>query len=522
MSIDRRTLLLSTGAWPWLNACQLKIGETLPPSRIVGAEAHAGHRLRGALPAASQSRKTRVLIVGSGASGAAAAYTLQKSGFTDFSLIDLAQTFGGNARSGGPSDARYPWGAHYLPQADEENRDLIDFLEHAGAMKNGVYNEDYLCHDREERIYYQGSWHEGLIPWASLKLQDRSEVEAFLKLVESIRGKRDAKNKHAFRIPLDESSRENEYIQLDQQTFADFIRGQGWHSPFLSWYLNYCCRDDYGTDWEETSAWAGLHYFAARSGDKDKVLTWPEGNHWLVKQLLVGSEDRFHGDELSCRLLSKGKGWSLETYKSATGLVTAWEADAVILAVPRFVAARLGVDLPFAKQQVSYAPWMVANCHARSLPTNAGPGPGLAWDNVPYGSASLGYVVANHQTIARYPGASTLTSYWPLTGGSSEYLRTMAGFRASGDWARLVLADFDLMHPGFRSEIEGIDIWLWGHGMIQPKPGYLWGQLRDAMNQPTAYPGLYLAHTDMSGISIFEEAFAQGVKAARGVLRQLG
>ncbi len=504
-----------------LNACHLNRSERLPSSRIVGAEAHAGHRLRGPLPAASQTRKTRVLIVGSGASGAAAAYTLRKNGFTDFLLVDLAQTFGGNARSGGKPDQLYPWGAHYLPQADEENHDLIDFLEQAGAMENGVYNEDYLCHDREERIYYQGTWHEGLIPWSSLKPQDRSDVDAFLKLVETIRVKRDAKNRQAFRIPLDESSMANEFLKLDQLTFADFIRGQGWHSPFLAWYLNYCCRDDYGTDWEETSAWAGLHYFAARSGEKDKVLTWPEGNHWLVKQLMAGSEDKFFGDELCSRLIAKGKGWSLDTYCGSTGRVTAWEADAVILSVPRFVASRLGVELPFAKDQVSYAPWMVANCHTNSLPENAGPGPGLAWDNVPFGSASLGYVVANHQTIARYPGASTLTSYWPLTGGSSEFLRTMAGLRTSEDWARLVLADFDLMHPGFRSKIENIDIWLWGHGMIQPKPGFLWGELRRAMNDSTSYSGLYLAHTDMSGISIFEEAFAQGVKAARGVLRQL-
>jgi hypothetical protein len=55
--------------------------------------------------------------------------------------------------------------------------------------------------------------------------------------------------------------------------------------------------------------------------------------------------------------------------------------------------------------------------------------------------------------------------------------------------------------------------------MIQPRPGYIWGQERARM-QAHPSPNLAFAHSDMSGISIFEEAFARGRSAAFHVLKE--
>ncbi len=68
---------------------------------------------------------------------------------------------------------------------------------------------------------------------------------------------------------------------LDQQPF---------HSQYLRWYVNYCMRDDFGTPAAQISAWTGIHYFAARKGHASNakpydVLTWPQGNGFLVEQL---------------------------------------------------------------------------------------------------------------------------------------------------------------------------------------------------------------------------------------------
>jgi hypothetical protein len=57
-------------------------------------------------------------------------------------------------------------------------------------------------------------------------------------------------------------------------------------SPHLLWYINYACRDDYGALAGDTSAWAGVHYFASREPDEKGPLTWPEGNGWITRRLL--------------------------------------------------------------------------------------------------------------------------------------------------------------------------------------------------------------------------------------------
>lgn len=53
--------------------------------------------------------------------------------------------------------------------------------------------------------------------------------------------------------------------------------------------------------------------------------------------------------------------------------------------------------------------------------------------------------------------------------------------------------------------------------MVAPTPGLLWGPGRAAAQQPVR-SRIFFAHTDFSGISIFEEAFYQGIRAAREIV----
>jgi hypothetical protein len=73
------------------------------------------------------------------------------------------------------------------------------------------------------------------------------------------------------------------------------------------------------------------------------------------------------------------------------------------------------------------------------------------------------------------------------------------------------------MHPDLPALLTGMDVWVWGHGMVAPTPGYVWGSARQRLLQPLA-PGLHLAHTDVVGISIFEEAYCRGQMVASQVL----
>ena len=54
--------------------------------------------------------------------------------------------------------------------------------------------------------------------------------------------------------------------------------------------------------------------------------------------------------------------------------------------------------------------------------------------------------------------------------------------------------------------------------MIRPTPGYVWG----AAPAFAVEPPLYLAHSDLSGLSLFEEAQFHGTRAAEAVMARAG
>jgi hypothetical protein len=82
-----------------------------------------------------------------------------------------------------------------------------------------------------------------------------------------------------------------------------------------------------------------------------------------------------------------------------------------------------------------------------------------------------------------------------------------------------VLSALAAPHPDLRGHVQQVDIWLWGHGMIRPRPGFLWGKEREGMQAHR--PPIYFANTDMSGMALFEEAYTRGVQAAGAVREAL-
>jgi hypothetical protein len=88
------------------------------------------------------------------------------------------------------------------------------------------------------------------------------------------------------------------------------------------------------------------------------------------------------------------------------------------------------------------------------------------------------------------------------------------------EWAELTLSDLERAHPDLRNLVERLDVMLWGHAMIRPKPGFLWGADRRRAGQ--SFRGIHFAHSDLSGLALFEEAFDRGVRAAEEVLHERG
>ena len=84
------------------------------------------------------------------------------------------------------------------------------------------------------------------------------------------------------------------------------------------------------------------------------------------------------------------------------------------------------------------------------------------------------------------------------------------------DWKEDVLRDLEVVHPDIREVTDTVDVALFGHGMITPVPGHIWGKQVEKVRRPAE--NVWFAHSDLSGISIFEEAQYRGVLAAQQLM----
>lgn len=460
-----------------------------------------GHRLRegGRFEPARQTAKVETVIVGGGIAGLSAAWWLLKKGYGDFVLLEMEPEAGGNSRCGENEVSAYPWGAHYVPVPNRKSPLVRELFEEVGLIENGELNERHLCHSPQERLFLHGRWQYGLEPEVGLSRQGR---EQFARFEEMVAG-RHATGKWTIPHALGEVDG-----KLEGQGFGAWLKENGFDAPELLWYLDYSTRDDYGSSITDTSAWAGLHYFAARDHDEKGPFCWPEGNGWLVRRLRERAAAKIRTGAVVYRVERRGTGWRV---RSAVG---DYEAKRVIWAAPSFLASRLVEGAPPALG-FSYSPWVTANVTLERMPKMAASAE-LAWDNVIYGSPSLGYVVATHQSLRTHQEKSVWTWYCAIAEKTPAEARKLLLSASWEYWRDRVIEDLSRPHPDIAECVSRIDVFRNGHAMVRPTPGFLGGEGRRRMLKGLA--GLYFANSDLSGISIFEEAQYRGVEAARRVL----
>lgn len=494
-----------------------------PPGEMLGADHALGHRLRdGSLPLASGKRRVRVAIVGCGIGGLSAAWRLRRAGFSDFDMLELEAKPGGNARWGENAVSAYPWGAHYIALPTRESRATRLLLAELGVLQgdpesaNPGYDERALCQAPQERLYRLGTWEDGLAPLAGRSAAELDDWKRFHERMRGFQALRGSDGKRAFASPLDHSSRDPRLLAFDQVTMEAWLRAEGHRSEAVHWYVNYACRDDYGSDYSRVSAWAGIHYFACRAtppeGEHEPVLTWPEGNGFIVRKLMQRYAFPITGGALVHRVEEGLKGVTLGVYLAAERRSIDIEAEHVIWAAP-FSSPTSG------EGRFDHAPWLTANL-TLSEPPYVHHGAPLAWDNVVYDSPALGYVVATHQAIATRPEPTVLTWYLPLTHEAPAAGRRRLLETPREAWAEAALADLSKPHPELRSITQRIDVFANGHAMIVPRPGVIWGEARRRLVEGSKR--LHHAHADSAGLSLFEEANDRGVAAAEAVLAAMG
>jgi hypothetical protein len=333
---------------------------------------------------------------------------------------------------------------------------------------------------------------------------------------------RDSRGKRAFAVPLATSSNDPQVTALDKISFAEWIASNGFTSERLLWYCDYATRDDYGLKSDQASAWVGLFYFCSRvrrSGvESQPFITFPEGNGRFIEHFLGKVGDRVKRSHAVVSVVPGEKGVDVVCLDG--GETRGFHCEQVVFASPMFTAPYVirgfREDSPFAAHEFQHNAWFVANLFLkdRPKPRFAKDFP-LAWDNVLYESPSLGYVTATHQKGIDY-GPTVLTYYYPMC--HEENGRTKLFNYEWRDLADVCLTDMARAHPDIYELTTRIDIMRWGHAMISPRPGFIWGGEREKAMKP--WKNIHFAHTDLSGVALFEEAFYHGLRAAREMIQE--
>lgn len=572
--------------------------------RIVGSSIALGHRLAAGLapalgapdgarvtgpprfPPPARSEEVGVVIVGGGMAGLTAGWRLLKSGWSDFALLELEGGVGGNARSAtmrvGPGRGQqvaHPWAAHYVPVPSAQNDLLRGLLAEAGAVRAGgagargggpAWEASLLCPLPVERLFAPdgrggGRWLEcpdGLLPSHLLDDEDRRQL-ALLR--DAVRAEA-AGGPGRFAVPLAHSAVDARARELDGTSALAWLGSVGVTSPGVLWFAQYGLRDDYGVELGDASAWALVHYFAARA--TDERLEAQGGNGWLVDFLARAAGPRARTGALVFSVEPRGGGSASVRYwdvgrQQAVQLL----AKRVIYAAPRFTAPHVVAGYaPEWLGNFTYAPWVVANVGLRRPPPEqaaagwlrgwlrgAGAGGGSAagyatCDSVVYdgpggaqageAGASLGYALSTTAALrerlaggwslrgllrpwARPEGsAAVLTHYTALTALPPAQARAWLLGTSWAYWRERVLSELELPHPQIRSLATRVDVAFLAHAMVRPTVGFIWGEARRLAAQPFAGV-VHWAHSDMSGLSLIEEAVHWGARAAEAVLLEL-
>lgn len=492
--------------------------------KITGTNHVLGHRLwLKNFPKPTTIIETDYVIIGSGITGLSAGRQLNKRGKSNYIILELENSTGGNSNYKQNIHSKYPIAAHYLPLPNIEDKELLSFLEESDIITHfendlPVFNENYMCYDPKERLFIKNNWQEDLIPKYSISLNTEKEINRFFSLMNEFKSSKDTLGKYHFFLPICNASSENKYHYLDEITMKEWMLNNKFTDKDLWTYIDYCCKDDFGIGIDFISAWAGIFYFAARkhnSSQSDAVLTWPEGNGKLKDLLEQFSKEKIKTQQLVYSIEKKDAFVSVYTFNSKENKSILYKAKKVICCTPQYITKYLIKEKAKFKS-FEYSPWFTATITFKkdvifndNLP--------LCWDNVIHEGKGLGYIYNQHQTYNQIINHKVITFYYAFSGSDSTKERKKLYQMSEEKLKEIIFSDLTIAHPLIENDILEIDIFKIGHGMISPRPGFIFGnekqEAKKSINQL-----IYFAHSDLSGISVFEEAFHQGINIVNELL----
>lgn len=529
--VRRRDFLngILVGASGALGAGASGCGPGLPPAGAdAGDDETICHQVRDGktweIPAPS-GELLDCIVIGGGLSGLTAAHVLRKRGAQGVLVLEKEEP-GGYAKLDGP--AASPWGQGSAYTVFPYNDNLFELYTDLGIMTGTapdgtpVLDEAFVIGEPTNNSFLDGAWYpdpwNGGIDALPLSTAAKEGLKAFRDDMVQWYSFVGTDGLTGFDTPTDASTADADVRALDQLSLAEYAAQKGWPPDVAAFYAPYC-RSAFGCEPEELSAWAAINFFGS---EFQPALSRPGGNAYLAGKLveLVGAANVRTG-AFVIRAVNDAASGEVHVSVLDGDVATTLRARTAIYAGPRFLATRLLPDLVAAGRDEAkdfrYTPYLVAAVHVSATPA------GLGYDNwIQEKRFFTDVIVADWAGLDDPAGAplarpNTLSCYCPqlAPGARSDLLTTP--FEV---YEEQLLADLELVFPGIRGTITGVDLYRWGHAMLTPLKGFVFGASRVGSQAPEGR--ISFANHDVDGLPAFENAVGSAFRAAGEVLALLG
>lgn len=475
---------------------------------------------KGGIPLPTEKRK--VVVVGGGMAGLIAAHELRELNPV---VLEQDKNFGGNSKGETYGNSTFSIGAAYITIPDEGS-DIELFLKGIGLMEE-------MKHETPEETKF--TYKKSIMTDFWRGVTDPKNAQEFIKVDAELRRIYDEAYPD---IPWtsDSAITKEEYLYLDSITFEKWLEEKfGKVHPHVLEYFQLYCWSSFNGSIEELSALQVLNFVAA---EVDGVLALPGGNAAIAQRLFDRIEKattpnslRANAFVLKVQKKENNKTWI--TYEDGLGVIKTIEAEACIVASPKFVAKLIVQDLPAEQvklmDDLSYRGYIVGNAIFNQKIESKGfdvycfegekPEMPAAMRPVkrPFSDVCFGTWAQDDDA---QNGILTVYKAIPYDGGRQFLFSPLAHDKHKKiindelkNFAQTVGVDY--------SGLKGLRMTRWGHSLPVASKGLIQSGYLEKMSQPLG-DKIFFANQDNWANPAFECSFAAALAAAvevRGLFR---
>jgi len=469
------------------------------------------------------SETVPLVVIGGGISGLSTAWLLRQHAPV---VLERAERFGGNSRGEAWRGVDYAIGAAYFIRPDPGS--AIEVFLHGLGLDTGP-----RVKQTEDPVVIGGRRIDGFWDGAGggpATAQVRRLARYFRAVLEGADGQ-------VFPdIPVLDASERAGIDALDRTSFHEHLvaRAGGPLDANVAAVLEHYCWSSLGASMGEVSAAAGLNFYAAEFGD---VCVLPGGNAAVAERLVERLDEhlppgRLRPSSLVLDVARRDDG-VLVTYIDGAGSVRRLLAAAVVMACPKFVAAKVVREVEAARQaameRLRYRAYLVANVLLdRPLEDDfydlflAGDG-GVDLTDVERAANRQGVTDVVLGTWARPDRRRTVLTLYaalPWDGGRAEIYEDGAYDSIRTRFERQVEGEILPLVGARSTEVVDLRIARWGHPLPVAATGLIADGVPDVLREPFQ-ERVFWVQQDNWALPAFETAVTEALLWAPEVDRLL-